>query len=264
MSFSLDSLQEAEHEAPNLIIYGGRGVGKTTLAASAPKPVMIRTEKVGYIEGVQMFPLAQSFDDVMEAMRALATGDHDFETLIVDSVDWLEQLVWKQLVTDRPTDEKGRSVKSIEDYGYGKGFIYAMDYWAKYLKAIEYLRESKGMAIIQIAHAEVKRFDDPTSESYDRYQIKLHKRASDKLQEGADAVLFAKAQHVTTKETVGFNSEKTRAVGGGQRILYSDARPAFDAKSRFDAMPDEIPMAKVDGFAALAKHIPFYNTQKEG
>jgi len=128
------------------------------------------------------------------------------------------------------------------------------------LQAVEYLRQKKGMAIIQIAHAEVKRFDDPTSDSYDRYQIKLQKRASEKLQEGADAVLFAKAVHATTKEIVGFNSEKTRAIGGGERVLYTDARPAFDAKNRF-GLPSEIRMPQEGGFAKLAEHIPYFNQQ---
>lgn len=263
MTFDLSSLTESEHEPPNIIVYGGRGVGKTTFAASAPKPVMIRTEKVGHFPGVQMFPVAEKFADVMSAMTALATQDHDFETLIVDSLDWLEGLVWRHLIEKRPTDEKGRQVRDVQDYGFGKGFIHALDYWSDYLKAIDYLRANKAMTIIQIAHAEVKRFDDPTSESYDRYQIKLHGRASERLQEGADAVLFAKARHATTKETVGFNSEKTRAIGAGERLLYTDARPAFDAKNRF-GLPSEIPMPQEGGFAKLAEHIPYFSNRKEG
>lgn len=262
MTISLDDLTMSEHEPPNIIIYGGRGVGKTTFAASAPKPVMIRTERVGHFPGVKMFPLAESFSQVMDAMGALATQDHDFETLIVDSLDWLEALVWRHLIEQRPTDEKGRTVRDIQDYGFGKGYTHAIDYWSKYLQAVEYLRQKKGMAVVQVAHAEVKRFDDPTSDSYDRYQIKLHKLASERLQEGADAVLFAKAVHATTKEALGFNNEKTRAVGAGERVIYTDARPAFDAKNRFD-MPSEIPMPQADGFAKICGYIPYYNSNKE-
>ena len=261
MAISLDTLAHAEHEAPNLIIYGSRGVGKTTFASSAPKPVMIRTERVGYIEGVQMFPVAETFEDVMDAMTSLASEEHDFKTLIVDSLDWLETLVWRHLIKVRPTDEKGRPVKDISDYGFGKGYAHAIDYWGEYMRAIEYLRTKKGMTIIQIAHAEVKRFDDPTTDSYDRYQIKLHAKAGDKLQEAADGVLFVKAVHQTTKEAVGFNSEKTRAIGSGERVLYTDARPAFDAKNRFN-LPFEIQIPQSDGFAKLSRFIPFFEGEK--
>lgn len=263
MALSLDSLVTSEHEPPMMIVYGPRGVGKTTFAASAPRPVMIRTERVGHFPGVQMFPQAESFEDVMDALRALATEEHDFQTLIVDSLDWLQTLVWKHLITKRPTDEKGRQVKSIEDYGFGKGYIHALDYWSEYLRAIEYLRSSKGVAIVQIAHAEVKRFDDPTSDSYDRYQIKLHARASDKLQEAADAVLFAKAKHAVRTEEVGFNNERKLGTGQGERFLYTDARPAFDAKNRY-GLPHEILMPQSDGYAAVAKLIPYYAEQKKG
>lgn len=257
MTLSLDSLTQSEHEPPNMIIYGPRGVGKTTFAASAPDPVMIRTERVGHFPGVQMFPQSGTFDEVLEALTVLASEEHSFRTLIVDSLDWLEQLIWAHLIAVRPTDEKGRKVSDIQDYGYGKGFGYALDYWMSYLKAVEFLRTKKEMTIIQIAHSEVRRFDDPTSDSYDRYQLKLHKGASERLQEGADAVLFAQARHATTKETVGFNNEKTRAVGQGDRVLYTDARPAFDAKNRF-GLPYEIPMPAENGFEQLSRFIPYF------
>jgi len=254
---TLDSLTDCEIEPPHVIIYGGAGVGKTTWAASAPKPVMIRTEKVGPIKGVKMFPQSQSFDDVMSALTLLATEDHDFETLIVDSIDWLETLVWKNLIEKRPTNEKGRPVNDITDYGFGKGFVHALDYWGDYIEALNYLRDVKKMAIIQVGHAQTKRFDDPTSDSYDRYQLKLHDRAAEKLAEGADCVLFAKANHSTTKEDVGFNSEKTRAVGAGERFLHTDLRPAYDAKNRYD-LPERIAMPRENGFWELAKHLEFY------
>ena len=263
MAIDLSSLTRSQHEPPIVVVFGGRGVGKTTFAASWPKPVMIHTERVGYFPGLDMFPQAQSFQDVLDALKVLATDEHDFETLIVDSVDWLETLIWQHLIAMRPTDEKGRPVKSVEDYGFGKGYIHALDYWAEYLRAIEYLRTAKGMSIVQIAHAEVKKFNDPTSDSYDRYQIKLHARASEKLQENADAVLFAKAKHAIRTEETGFSGERKLGTGQGERFLYTDARPAFDAKNRFQ-MPFEIPMPNSDGFAAVAAYIPFFAEKQKG
>lgn len=195
-------------------------------------------------------------------LTALASEDHDFKSLVVDSLDWLEQLIWQHTLKMRPTNEKGVPVKDISDYGYGKGFQHAIDYWMEYIRGVEFLRDKRGMRIVQVAHAEVRRFDDPTSESYDRYQIKLQKAAAEKLQENADAVLFAQAKHATTKESVGFNAEKTRAVGQGERVLFTDARPAFDAKNRF-RLPFEIPMTLDAGYSALLRHIDAFYTENE-
>lgn len=263
MAIDLSTLSRSRHEPPIIVLYGGRGVGKTTFAASWPKPVMVHTERVGHFPDLDMFPQAQTFQDVLDAMKALATEEHEFETLIVDSLDWLETLIWQHLIKMRPTDEKGRSVKSVEDYGFGKGYVHALDYWDDYLRGVEYLRKSKGMSIVQIAHAEVKRFNDPTSDAYDRYQIKLQARASEKLQESADAVLFAKAKHAIRTEEVGFSGERKLGTGQGERFIHTDGRPAFDAKNRFQ-MPFEIQMPNANGFAAIAPYIPFFAEQQKG
>jgi hypothetical protein len=262
MDLRLDELTTtSEREPENIIIYGPRGVGKTTFGTSSEMPILIRTERVGHLPAsVKMLPMAESFSQVMDYLTLLASEDHGYKSLVVDSLDWLEQLVWQHLIKVRPTDEKGRPVKDITDYGFGKGFQHAIEYWMEYLRAVEFLRAKRGMRIIQIAHAEVRRFDDPTSDSYDRYQIKLHKAAAEKLQEGADAVLFARAKHATTKESVGFNAEKTRAIGQGERVLFTDARPAFDAKNRF-GLPFEIPMSMDAGYSVLSRHIDAFYTE---
>jgi len=94
---------------------------------------------------------------------------------------------------------------------------------------------------IQIAHTDIKRFDSPEHEPYDRYVIKLHARASALLQEHSDAVLFANYRISTVKSDVGFNKKVTRALGSGERVLYTAERPAFLAKNRY-GLPDVLPL----------------------
>jgi hypothetical protein len=109
------------------------------------------------------------------------------------------------------------------------------------------------MGVILIAHSEIKRFDSPETEPYDRYQVKLHARASALVQEHVDAVLFANYRVSTLKTDVGFKKSVTRAVGGGERLLHTAERPAFLAKNRF-GLPETLPL----DWAALAAGIPFY------
>lgn len=242
MAITLAALKkETALAAPRILIHGVAGVGKTTFAAAAPGPVVIPTEDgLGTLK-VDHFPLARTYDEVMEALGALYTEPHEFHTLVVDSVDWLEPLVWAHACKDN-------GWSSIKEPGYGKGYVAALDLWRQYIDGLNALRNDKGIAIVQIAHTEIKRFDSPEHEPYDRYVIKLHARAAALLQEHSDAVLFANYRISTVKSDVGFNKKITRALGSGERVLYTAERPAFLAKNRY-GLPDTLPLSW-DAFAA--------------
>lgn len=249
MALDLKSIQKgASHMPPRILIYGVQGIGKTTLAADAPNPIFILTEDGLGILDAPHFPLCESYAEVMDALRVLATEEHDYKTLVLDSLDWMEPLVWKHTC-----DVNNWS--SIEDAGYGKGYIEALTYWSEYLDAINYLRNEKGMTIIQTAHATAKRFNDPTTEPYDRYQIKLQEKASGKMLEHSDIVLFANYRVTTVKE--GKDKKNVRAVGAGERVMFTQERPAFIAKNRY-SLPSEMPL----DWKELIKHIPYFNPKK--
>lgn len=235
MAISLASLMRSTALAPpRVLMHGVAGIGKTTFASASDKPVFILTEDGLGTLGVPHFPLARSFDAVMEALAALYSEVHDFKTVVIDSLDWLEPLVWARAC-------KNNGWASIEDAGYGKGYVAALDLWRQYLDGLNALRDERGLTIIQIAHTDIKRFDSPEHEPYDRYVIKLHARASALLQEHSDVVLFANYRISTVKSDIGFNKKVTRALGSGERLLFTAERPAFIAKNRY-GLPDTLPM----------------------
>ena len=246
------SLETKTHKPPRILLYGPQKIGKSTFGANADRPVFIQTEDGLDGLDVPAYPLAQSFQEVMGYLTELATVEHDYRTLVVDSVDWLEPLIWKQVAS-----ENGKP--NIEGIGYGKGYTMALDLWREYLSALNYLREEKHMTIVQIAHAEIKRFENPETDGYDRYHIKLHKAASALLAEHSEIILFANYFVGIRKEKTGFNKEKAKAIGGEERILYAEERPAFIAGNRY-GLPAEIPFTK-DGayWGVIAQTIPFYN-----
>ncbi len=251
MAINLSSLKRADRVKPaRIVVYGVHGVGKTTFGTSATKPVVILTEDgLGNID-VDHFPLARSFDDVMEAIGALYEEDHDFKTLVVDSLDWLEPLIWNKACRENKWN-------SIEDAGYGKGYVAAVSYWRDYIDGINLLRDDKGMTIIQTAHSQVSRFDSPLSDPYDRYEIKLHKSAAAIIQEHSDIVLFMNYNVSTVKADAGFNKKVTRAIGSGKRVIYTEERPAYHAKNRY-SMPDmiQIPDDPSEAWDAFSAHLP--------
>lgn len=245
---------------PIITLYGTGKIGKTTLAASFPAPVFIRTEDGTDNLSVDAFPLATSFKDVKDAISALC-GEHEFQTLVVDSLDWLEPLIWAEVAADNGANSiNDESCKALT---FGKGMALAGDKWRDdYLKAINYLRDHKGMTIIQIAHHQIKRFDAPDTDPYDRYGIKLHKTASALVAEDSDIIFFANYKTFTKEKDVGFNKNVTRALGNGQRVLHTQETPAWQAGNRY-GMPEEIILELTgDGLCDISpiqKSIPFFS-----
>lgn len=233
-----------------VMLYGVHGIGKSTFGAMAPKPVFIQTEDgLASIE-TSRFPLAESFDDVMDAIMSLYSEQHDFQTVVIDSADWLEQLIWKEVVRRRPTTERGRDVNSIEDYGFAKGYTYALEPWREVIDGLNALRKERGMMVIMIAHAKIERFENPETDPYDRYSPRLNKHASALIQEWCDEVLFATYKVHTKQTDEGFDKTRTRGIGTGDRILRTTERPAHMAKNRL-GLPDELPLE----FSAYGEHL---------
>lgn len=242
---------------PRILIYGISKVGKSSFGALADKPIFIQTEDGLDAINTDCFPLAKTFQDVMENLSFLATKEHDFKTVVIDSLDWMEPLVWQQACT-----EGGK--KNIEDFGYGKGYVQALNVWREYIEAINFLREERGMTVIQIAHSQIKKFENPETDAYDRYEIKLHKSASSLMMEHSDIILFANYYVGIKKEEKGMSKEgRKRAVGTGERVLYTEERPSFMAGNRY-GLPAEIPFDKTGGYwNTIAEYVPYYNTTEK-
>ena len=211
---------------PRLLIYGIEGVGKSTLASKAPKPIFIPTEDGLDQIDCDSFPLAEKFEDVMSVLTTLATEEHDYQTVVIDSLDWLERIIWDAVC-------KRFGAKNIEkvDGGYGKGFSHALTEWRQVVEALRYLREEKGMIVVLLAHSKIEKFSDPESTPFDRFSPRLNKQASALLSEWCDAVLLA------TRKLGAAKGEKA----GGERILRCIGSPACLAKNRY-SLPEELPL----------------------
>ena len=238
------------YSPPRLLCYGVEGIGKSTLAADAPKPIFIPTEDgLDQIE-CDSFPLATRLADVEAALRSLREEEHNYETVVIDSLDWLERLIWDALC-----EQYG--VTSIEkvDGGYAKGYTHALTHWRRVLDDLGTLRNQRSLCVILLAHAKIEKFEDPEHSAYDRYSPRLHKHANALVTEWTDAVLFATRKIITKTEDAGFNRERTIAsglgAGGGERILRCVGSPACVAKHRY-GLPAELPLSWLALMQALA------------
>ena len=245
-------IEGREMTPPRMVIYGVPKIGKSTLASTAPNPIFLPTEKGLNRINCKKFPLSENYDQFRSRLESLIMEEHTYETLAVDSGDWLERLIHAKVCQDS-------NVNSIElaAGGYGKGYAAALNYWNEVLEMLDAANVQRGMTIIVIAHCQIEKFEDPDGPAYDRYSPKLHKKTACPLvTEWADAVLFATRKVRVSVEKNGFN--KTRATAapigrsGGDRILRCVGGPTALAGNRFN-LPDEIPLewnALASGIAA--------------
>lgn len=251
-----------ENRPPRLFIYGQEGVGKSTIGAAAPNPVFVQTEDgLGEIDTAK-FPLAKTLGEVFTYLNALVDEPHEFKTVVLDSADWLERLIWDQVCRDF-------GVRSIEkaDGGYGKGYVHALTYWRQIIGLLNTLRDQRGMIVIVIAHSKVERFEDPENSAYDRYTPRLHKSATSLICEWSDAVFFATKRFRVSKEAGnGFQGERAIAspigADGGERILRTVGSPACVAKNRY-GLPGEIPMSWTALINAFKKTMEVKNAEMQ-
>lgn len=225
MTFSLADISRSVRKAPRIVVYGVPGVGKSTFASKAPNPIFIPVEDgLASIE-CDAFPQCESLDDVLAAIGTLIEEDHDYQTVVLDSADVLEALIWEKVCKDGGKD-------TIGEFAYGKGYDASCLVWRDILRGLDKIRD-KGIAVVVIAHSHVIRFESPDSDGYDRYTMRLHKKSNAAIHDWADAVLFANHE----VRVVSASGDRKRGVSTGRRVLHTVEQAAWLAKNRYGMDP---------------------------
>lgn len=237
MALSLASLESTlRPRPPRIFLYGVHGIGKSSFGAGVDiktrKPVeghnavFIRTEDGLEALDVKAFPLATKYSEVLEAIGVLYTEEHNHNTVVIDSTDWLETLIHREVAVQW-------KVSNIDKIDFGKGFKVAAEMMKTVLDGLDALRNDKNMQVILLGHSKIKRFDDPLNEPYDRYLPDMHDGASSLISEWCDVLAFVNYATSVAKTDVGFGKKEARGTGTGMRMLYTQERPGWTAKSRW-------------------------------
>lgn len=225
-----------------LVIYGPEGIGKSTLAAACPDPLFIDTEGGTAHMDVSRLAGLDTWQKLKHGLSEIAGRTELCKTLVIDTADWAEQLCMDYIV--------GKNKKTgIEDFGYGKGYVYVAEEFAKLLALLDSVILG-GMNVVVTAHAKMRKFEQPDEMgAYDRWEMKLSKQTAPLLKEWCDALLFCNYEtHVIVTD------DKTgRGKGrGGRRVIHTVHHPCWDAKNRF-GLPDklELSYASIAGIFAV-------------
>jgi hypothetical protein len=220
-----------------VVLYSTDGLGKSTWAGDSPAPIFIGAEDGTAHLDVARMPGVSSWRDIVECASELLTGEHSYQTVVLDTADWAEPMLWAHVA-------KSAGKKSIEDFPYGKGYAAALDEWRRLLAIFDRLREERGMNVIILAHSWIKTFKNPDEGGdFDRYELKLHAKASGLIREWADCVLFGNYETFTSE-----SSGRTKGVSTGARIVHTTRTAAYDAKNR-SGLPERLPLSW-DAFAS--------------
>ena len=218
--------------AQKVVIYGPEGIGKSSFASQFPDPVFIDTEGSTDNMDVARMDKPTSWAMLKNEISFIKANPGACKTLVIDTIDWAEQLAVDYVCAQHQKN-------GIEDFGWGKGYTYVQEEIGRLLNSLSELVDN-GINVILTAHAQIKKFEQPDEMgSYDRYELKLGQKTSSKtaplVKEWADMVLFANYKTIVMTTDTG-----KKKAQGGERVMYTNHRPAWDAKNRH-GLPDELP-----------------------
>lgn len=213
------------------VIYGPEGIGKTTFASCFPKAVFIDTEGSTKFFDLARFPAPTSWTMLLDEVQEVINDPTLCDSLVIDTADWAEKMCISEVCSSNKKN-------GIEDFGYGKGYTYVYEAFAKLLHKLDDAA-NKGVNIILTAHAALRKFEQPDElGAYDRWELKLLNAPKANIcamvKEWADLVIFANYQ--TYSIASDDNGKKFKAQGG-KRVMYLNHNPCWDAKNRF-GLPD--------------------------
>ena len=221
--------QTMQIEPMKVLIYGVEGIGKTTFASKFPDPIFIDTEgSTGFINARKL-PNPTSWTMLLDELEDIKSEPRG-KTLIIDTLDWAERLAKKYLM------DKNKWA-AIDSTNYGSRYVALSDEIGKLLNKLTEIKDV-GINVVLTAHAETKKHELPDEMGqYDKYTLKLEKRDAGLAKEWADMILFF--NYKTT--IISDSKSNSKKATGGQRVMYTTHKPAWDAKNRL-GLPDELPI----------------------
>jgi hypothetical protein len=227
MSLS-EMLEKPQLRPVRVTILGEAGVGKTSLANTFPNPVFVRFEDGMASLGAgapPCTPVLTSTEEAMTYLNALGEDEHDFQTLVVDSVTALASICEREALEACP---KGAKTLASAHGGYGAGFQFAAGLINHVFNVTTMLQRHRDMHVVYIAHAGTEVIEPVDSDPYMRLTLKMNKRLAPSFIDDVDVVGLLKL-----KAAVFGGGDRKKVKTDGTRILDCLPSPSSVSKNRF-------------------------------
>ena len=225
---------------PNrVVLHGVEGVGKTSFGAQAPAPIFIMArgetglEKLidnRRVDDTPHFPETQSWSDLLSQLEFLKTSDHDYKTVVIDTLNGCERLCHEHVCQQQYNGVWGKNGFT----SYQQGYEVALSDWRSFLTSLDEINRSRKMSVLCLCHTKVAPFRNPEGADYDRYEPDMHRKTWGLTHKWADIVGF-----LNFETFVDDSGGRSKAAGGQSRMLYFEHHAAYDAKNRH-GLPAEI------------------------
>lgn len=224
--------KEAKPKKPSFLFYSSPGAGKTSLAAHFPGVAFIIDNKEDGINtlkcanqvpaDVPVWPAFDKWEDLLSLLDELIANDHPYKYLAFDSLTGFERLLHKHVCDVEYGGDFGEKGFSSFMRGYGTSIPYLIEM----LDKLDTLR-SQDVGVIFLAHSNVKTFNDPQRESYDRIVADIHPKTYGTIAKWCDVIGFLDYKIYTDEE-----GGKTKGKGGQYRQINLSHNAVYDAKNR--------------------------------
>ena len=229
-----------------LVIYGPEGIGKSSFAAQAPGVLFIDTEGSTVHMDVRRLPAPQSWTMLLQEVDYVRRTPGLCKTLVIDTVDWAERMA-----RDHVCNTHG--VKGLEDFGYGKGYVYLYEAIGQLLNMLTDVVNA-GMNVILTAHAKMRKFEQPDElGAYDRWEMKLMKETPGMVKEWADNCALCDLRDLHRKGA--WEGKKRKRQGSGRKACHVHKPPPVLGRKKPARSPGQAPA----GFRA--NRAAFHNKQ---
>lgn len=252
----LDTIGKPADRPPIITIVGDAGTGKTSLAATFPNPIFIRAEdglqSISADKRPDAFPLLSKADDLWPQLIALLQEEHDYKSVVIDSVSAMDSLFTKAIL-----DKDGRAQTLATALGgYGAGFQALTGMHVRLRKAAGLLNTQRGMNVIFISHADLETMRLPDTDDYARYSLRLGAKSLPPFVDDVDMVAFIRLVSALR----GKDEERKKIISDGSRELIAYSTASSVSKNRFGITePIECPegenplLGLIPGIAGIAK-----------
>ena len=217
--------------AIRLVAYGSEGIGKSTFASKFPEPLFIDAEGGTKQLDVSRFPEPETWQDILDEIDAVIEEPDICQTLVIDTIDRAETLLINTILQEGKVD-------SIEKYagGYGKGWTCLQERFQKDLLNRLDRVIAKGVNVVLLAHAQMRKLESPDEPPYDRWELKVSKKVAPIVKEWSDILLFMNYSIKVVEE-----NGRNKAKGTAKRLMHANHRPTYDAKNRY-GLGDDMPL----------------------